>query len=64
MALPEAGGESGGLTVDIEMGGVAEGGDAEGGDAGAVYLPDRWHEPEIFRAAGVKEQYDWVTTQF
>ena len=28
------------------------------------YLPDRWHEPEIFRAAGVKEQYDWVTTQF
>ena len=28
------------------------------------YLPGRWHEPEIFRAAGVKEQYDWVTTQF
>lgn len=28
------------------------------------YLPDQWHEPEIFRAAGVKAQYDWVTEQF
>lgn len=25
------------------------------------FQPDRWHQPDILRDAGVKQEYDWVT---